>query len=167
MPLAAKHSTSPPSPQPTSRTREPRGTQSAMTASKPRHQRSSATSAGEEPCELGPGLDAELGVDAGEVRLDGFDRHEEQRRDVLVRTAFGDELGDAPLRRRQHVARRRPAAAPPALGAAPAGPPRRAQLLRDRDRGLPRPPPRTSLLPPSPAAPASAPPSPPLARHAP
>src|SRR5829696_1673705 len=79
--------------------------------------------------ELGAGADAELAVDARQRRLDRVLREEERRRNFAVRAALGDEHGDPPLRLRQLVARRCPAADPCELGPRLLGPERRAQLL--------------------------------------
>jgi hypothetical protein len=47
--------------------------------------------------ELGPGLNAERTKDAGEMRLDGMNAHEERVGDFLVRMSERGELGDTPL----------------------------------------------------------------------
>src|SRR3954447_6459043 len=52
---------------------------------------------GECPRQLGPRAHAELGVDAREVVLDRLGRQEERARDLLVRAAACDELGDVVL----------------------------------------------------------------------
>src|SRR5215472_353814 len=56
--------------------------------------------------ELRPRVDAELAVDAGEVRLDRLRAHERGRRDFAVRQTGCCELGDASLRWCQVVCRR-------------------------------------------------------------
>src|SRR5947209_16538938 len=71
------------------------------------------------------------------MRLNGAHGHEQLARDLLVRAAAGDELGDAPLRLRQPVR-----ACPPAdaceLAPRLRAPELRAELFEDRDRALDR-----------------------------
>ena len=80
-------------------------------------------------------MDAELAVDARQVRLDGLGAHERLRRDLLVRQAGGGELRDAQLRARQLL---RGAAQPDALelGTRLLGPGRRPEPLEDLERLL-------------------------------
>src|SRR5712691_6456669 len=88
--------------------------------------------------ELGARVQAELSVDAPEVGLDGLLAQEERARDLLVREAAGDELGDPCLRLAQ-LARRGAAAADAAeLGAGLGRPERCAELLEDGERALER-----------------------------
>ena len=87
-----------------------------------------APGAGQPPCELNAGADAELAVDVAEVELDRLDAHEERRRDFLVGLPLGDELRHLPFGGRQLPARRRPAAEPgdlPARTVRPEGAPSR------------------------------------------
>src|SRR5690242_34338 len=55
--------------------------------------------------QLGARADAELAVDAGDVRLDGLRAHEQLSGDLAVRQAGGGELGDAALALGQVVGR--------------------------------------------------------------
>ena len=55
--------------------------------------------------ELGPGVHAELAVDAGQVGLDGLGAEVELGRDVLVGGAGGDEVGDRALLGRELLGR--------------------------------------------------------------
>src|SRR5438094_3771361 len=78
--------------------------------------------------ELRPGANTELGIDTGQVRLNGAHAAHERSGDLLVRQALGDELGDTPLCRSQLPTHRCSAPDPrklrrgslgPALGAKP------------------------------------------------
>ena len=102
--------------------------------------------------ELGPGADAELAVDAREVRLDRADAHEELGGDLLVRAAPARELRDAMLGLGQLVGERAAPADPLELRRAPS-PPRGALPAPRRSRAPARAPP----APPASAAPAGAP----------
>src|SRR5438105_15814432 len=68
--------------------------------------------AGELPGQLGARTDVELAIDVRQRRLDGAVGDDEDRRNLLVRLALGDEHGDPPLARRE-LTRGRHAAADP------------------------------------------------------
>ena len=83
--------------------------------------------------QLGPRADAELRVDAREVRLDGADADEQCVGDLLVGTALCDKAGDPLLGGRQPAGGGAPAD-PGELGPRPLGPEPCADRLEDRPR---------------------------------
>src|SRR6266511_5942648 len=83
--------------------------------------------------ELGAGVDSELGVDPGELRLDRLRRHEQRRGRLLVRAALGDELGQAALGHGETAAGRRAAGDSRDLRPRPLGPERRTEGLEARE----------------------------------
>src|SRR5581483_8479906 len=80
--------------------------------------------------------DVELPLDLGEVPLHGTYAREQLGRDLLVRPAGGDQLGDAPLGRRELAGRPRASADALELATSSVGPETRAELLEDRERLL-------------------------------
>src|SRR5262245_59621344 len=81
--------------------------------------------------ELGARPDAELAVDPGEVRLDRLDRYEQLVRDLAVRLAQRDGVGDTPLRGRERTAAPH-TADPIQRGARTIGPARGADAVERR-----------------------------------
>ena len=100
-----------------------------------------------EPCASSRArMHAELPVGARQCGLHGVLGDEERRRDVAVRPALGNELGDSPLGLRQLAARRCAASDSPQLGARLLGPQRSAEPLEDSERLLERQARGTALL---------------------
>ena len=98
---------------------------------------------------VGPRPDAELAVNAREVRFDRFDSDEEHRGDLFVRKTFGHELGYTPFRGGEYVACGRSSGDSLQLGVRLLRPETGAELLEDSERGVERCPGGTPLLEPS------------------
>ena len=67
-------------------------------------------------CEVDAATEAEFAVDAGQVGLDGLDADVQGDGDLRVGLPGGDEVGDAPLSRREGVIVTRRKAGAPRLG---------------------------------------------------